>query len=149
LRYLVVVASVLITSTALIAAPTHHAVKKTAAAPAVCSSLGSDYEGASKKLAMLKVESMFDDSAVRVTMRETESTNLMDQARMTMELMKNHGCAGPTAAPSADRYMSAALDCKLAETKASNAELWAAYKGEAAPDPKPLTECDQAKWLPK
>lgn len=133
------------TSTALNAAPTHVPIKKSAE-PAVCSSLATDYENASKKLALLKAESAADDSAVRATMRETQSTNVIDQARMTMDLMRNNGCAGPTAAPSADKYLVAALNCVAAQTKQSTDAAWARYDGTAAPDPTPPSECDREKW---
>ena len=147
MRYLVV-ASVLITSTSVNAAPVRKPAKKISE-PAVCSSLAADYESASKKLALLKVQSAVDDSAIRATMRETQSTNIIDQARMTMDLLKNNGCKGPTAAPSADRYMSAALDCVTAQTKRETDAAWAQVDGKPAPDDsQPLAQCDQAKWAP-
>src|SRR5687767_22819 len=103
MRYLVV-ASLLITSTTSYAAPTAKSAKKDSE-PEVCTSLSSDYENASKKLAMLKAEGALDNSAVRATMREGQSGNILNEARMTMDLMKNNGCKGPTAAPSASRYL--------------------------------------------
>ena len=143
-----VVASLLITSTPLNAAPAHKPVKK-ATEPAICASLASDYEGASKKLAMLKVEGIFDDSAPRATMRETQSTNIIDQARITMDLMKNNGCKGPTAAPSADRYLTAALDCMKERTSRLADAAWARVDGKpAAAASEPPTQCDQTKWSP-
>jgi hypothetical protein len=141
-----VVASLLITSTPLSAAPARKPAKK-AAEPAICASLASDYEGASKKLAMLKVEGIFDNSAPRATMRETQSTNIMEQARFTMDLMKNNGCKGPTAAPSADRYMSAALDCMKERATRTADAAWAKLDGKpAAISSEPPTQCEQTSW---
>jgi hypothetical protein len=145
MRYLLV-ASLLVSSSSVSAAPAHKSARK-AATPAICASLASDYDAASKKLAMLKVEGIIDDSAPRATMRETESTNIIDQARITMDIMKNNGCKSPTAAPSADRYITAAFACETAATKQSTAALQAAMQGNAAPDSPSPAECDQSKWV--
>lgn len=144
MRFLLV-ASLLFSTSPLNAAPTAKSVRKPVEA-AICASLTRDYENGSKKLAMLKVEGVLDNSAMRATMRESQSNNILAQSRITMDLLKNNGCKGPTAAPSADHYLVAAMSCINARLGQDNDAAWARLDGKTAKTPKPLVECDQSNW---
>lgn len=147
MRYLLV-ASLVFASTPLTAEPAKKPSKK-ASDQKICVTLASDYEAASKKLAMIKVEGMLDNSAPRATMRATQSTTILDQARFTVGLMKDNGCKAPTAAPSADRYTLAALGC-LNERASQRADAaWAKLDGKTVTDPAPAAKCVQDSWVPE
>jgi hypothetical protein len=145
MRYLLI-ASILLNATSVNAAPAKKR-QAHAAEPAACKSLGDDYENASKKLAMLKADGLLDNSAPRATMRETESNNILSQARITMDLMRNNGCKGPTAAPSADFYLLDALKCSTAISKQSTEATLAIMRGGTVSDLPSPPECDQTKWV--
>src|SRR5207248_2717613 len=139
------ISALLLTSISAGAAPSHKAPQRKVAArrePAICTSLANDYEGASKSLAMLQADGLIDNSAPRATMRETQSANILEKARITMDLMKNNGCKGPTSAPSGDRYLSNALECKTAVLKQETAMMRDMANGGTASDPTPVPECD-------
>jgi hypothetical protein len=113
--------------------------------PAVCSSLRTDYEDASKKLALNQAHENIDNSAIRATMRQSEDNNVLAQARITMDLMKNNGCKSPTYAPSASRYALSSLKCSavLEELRAREAidRLNRTYTPRQS-----TSECDISTW---
>jgi hypothetical protein len=113
-------------------------VKAPASPSAICLKLSAGYENASKSLAGNVAKGIGDNSAPRATMREAENNNILAQARLTIDLLKENGCQMPTAAPSATRYFSAALKCK-------NDQLdMALGRGPIhIPD-----SCDSSKWTP-
>jgi hypothetical protein len=113
--------------------------------PAVCSSLRTDYENASKKLALNQAHDNIDDSAIRATMRESQDNNVLVQARITMDLMKSNGCKSPTYAPSASRYALAALSCSAALQHIRALEAIDRFNRTYTPRETP-SECDTSKW---
>lgn len=115
---------------------------------AMCAKLTADYEDASKSLAMYRAEGLIDNSAIRATMRETQASSTLEQARITMDLLKNHGCKSPTFAPSASRYITAAIACLTAKVDRSADESWARFDGKAPSAPTPLPACDRSTWQP-
>lgn len=129
------------------------AAPKRAAKPAVvsaaCLSLASDYEGFSKQLAANGVADALDSSAIRSTMRASQNSATLEQARMTADLLVKNGCKAPTYVPSAKRYLLPALTCSSDLTSA------AADRAMARLDHKPLPEaagnppsCDRSTWTP-
>lgn len=144
MKYLVI-ASMLISSATVDAAPVHKKVAKASEASA-CKSLASDYDNASKNLAMLEAQGLTDDSAPRATMRETQSNNILNQARITMDLMKNNGCKSPTAAPSANIYLMDAIKCSTAVMKQSSEAAILIAEGKSVSDFDRPPECDRSKW---
>lgn len=143
-----IVTGMALLATSVVAAPAKRAATR-ATEPSVCTSLMADYESANKKLAMLSAEDFGDNSAIRATMRETQSNNVLTQARMTMDLMKNNGCKGPTSAPSSTRYLSAALSCRTALLKQDLAATRARYDKSPPPTTDYPVECDQSTWKAK
>lgn len=117
------------------------------AEPAICAKLMSDYEDASKKLAYSQSEDAIDDSAPRTTMREVQNSNVMNQARMTMDLMKSAGCTMPTFVPSASRYGLASLHCATALQGIRTKHAVDRVEGKYVSYPEPV-ECDTATWKP-
>lgn len=115
--------------------------KKRAAAPksepAACAALHSDYEEASKRLAMNEATGIGDRSAIRATMRETENNGILAKARMTLDLLKGNGCRSPTSAPSMSRYFGSALKCQ-------NDLMGVRLSGTYSFPPS----CERAKWTP-
>jgi hypothetical protein len=100
-----------------------------------CAKLGADYENASKELAMTYAEGVGDNSAPRATMREARNGNVLEKARLTVELMRGNSCRIPTEPPSLARYLSPALACQTA--------LLGAQGGNLPP------ACDMSTWQPK
>ncbi|MEG3093062.1 hypothetical protein [Sphingomonas sp. PB1R3] len=117
------------------------------AEPAICAKLMADYEGASKKLAYSQSEDAIDDSAPRTTMREMQNSNVMNQAQMTMDLMKSAGCTMPTFVPSASRYGLASLRCATALQGIKTKHAVDRVEGKYVSYPEPV-ECDTATWKP-
>jgi hypothetical protein len=109
-----------------------------AAAPqaGVCAKLDSDYEHASKALAMVFAEGVGDNSAPRATMREAREANIRNEASQTLDLMQAHKCALPTAAPNAAPYVTQAMGCKAAQ-----------FKDELGLNANASEVCDMSKWV--
>lgn len=105
--------------------------------PAACVALHSDYEDASKRMAMNHVSGIGDNSAVRETTRETENSNVLAEARLTLDLLKANGCRLPKSAPSFSRYYDSALKCH-------NDILAVKLSGTYSFPPS----CDRSKWTP-
>lgn len=117
------------------------------AEPTICTKLMSDYEGASKKLAYSQAEDAIDNSAPRTTMREMQNSNVMNQAQMTMNLMKSAGCTMPTFVPSASRYGLASLRCATALQGIKTKHAVDRVEGKYVSYPEPV-ECDTSTWKP-
>lgn len=77
----------------------------------VCDKLAGEYDQAEKALAMTFAEGVGDDSAVRETSRQIESSNFISMAGIAVSLMEAHHCSMPDHAPSTARYLSPALTC--------------------------------------
>lgn len=107
---------------AAIASPSVAIAAPVPAAPSgVCSKLSADYDQAEKALAMTFAEGIGDDSAVRETNRQVESSNYITSAAIAVNLMEEHHCASlPDHAPSIARYMSNALSCKTDRLKSGD-----------------------------
>jgi hypothetical protein len=105
--------------------------------PAACAALHSDYEDASKRMAMNHVSGIGDNSALRETTRETENSNVLAEARLTLDLLKANGCRLPNSAPSFSRYYDSALKCH-------NDILAVKLSGTYSFPPS----CDRSKWTP-
>jgi hypothetical protein len=114
---------------------------------AECQRLASDYENASRMLALNAALNGADDSAARVNMRNSEDVATIQKAQLTLELMRGHSCKLPTFAPSASRYGNASALCQGALQIANmNADIQAKlgnYSGFATPP-----ECDTSNWKP-
>ena len=115
--------------------------------PSICASLANDLEEASKKLALNVANGVGDNSAPRATMREAEDTNTLAQAKMTMDVMHNNGCKGPSFVPSASRYGLASLTCATAKQKIRNRELIDRLDNKFVIYDLPA-ECDTQTWKP-
>lgn len=115
--------------------------------PAVCKSLMDQYEGASKKLALSQAEDSTDNSAARSTMREAQNGNVINQAKMTMDLMKSTGCKPPTFIPSASRYSLASLHCVAALKHIQAQEAVDRLDDKISDYPYPV-ECNTESWKP-
>jgi len=111
--------------------------------PAACAALHQEYENASKSLASNAVSSVDDSSRSASALRESRESNIIAQARFTMDLMRNNNCTMPTAAPSYQRYFNAALTCKRAEI----ADMARVLRGGAVADSLP--QCDRTYWQPE
>lgn len=98
-----------------------------------CTKLASDYDIASKQLAMNHAEGVGDNSAPRATMREARNNNILEKARITVELMRGNSCKMPTEAPDMGRYLSPALKCSTDMIGASTTPA----------------SCDMTTWQPK
>lgn len=120
----------------LILAPvTAQAQVKPAVAPAaggVCASLAKDYDDASKDLAANYAAGVGDNSAPRATLREMEDSNTLAQARITLDLMRDHRCPMPKSAPDRVFYLNDALTCATDRLKSG---------GSAQPP-----SCNRAIW---
>ena len=81
--------------------------------PSACAALHAEYAMAGKKLAWAKVRGDMARGAAK-TRFEQESTTIMSEARLTMDLLRNNGCKAPTTAPNRDAYLGQALDCYTA-----------------------------------
>jgi hypothetical protein len=141
----------LLASPALAAAKPVHRIavtKAPAAESAQCTKLRTDYDEASKTLALSKAEDLADDSAVRSNMRKTEDSNTIAQARITFDIMKSSGCKMPDFAPSADRYNLNMLDCVVA-LKKQQTEIVFARLDERMPKDVDQSACDTSKWAAK
>ena len=101
-------------------------------ASSVCFKLSDDYEFASKQLAMSYAEGIGDDSAPRATMREARNSNVLERARITLDLMRANNCKLPTEAPSLKRYLSSAMSCVSQRMSAGTA-----------------SSCEMANWPPE
>ena len=141
------IATVVGSASIAVAAPVRRATK--AGLPSGCVALIAEYEDASKGLAALKADGLTDTSAVRATMRETQASNILAQARITMDLLTSKKCGTPSAAPSASLYLAAALDCSLARATKTSDAAWARVRGETASSGAPLPECDRSTWVAK
>lgn len=110
--------------------------KPAAAPPAppatTCSILASTYEGASMDLAANRAEGVGDNSAPRATLRAMEDANTLAEARITLDLMRDHKCALPKSAPTSIFYLSDALSCATDRLKS---------QGAGSPP-----SCDRSKW---
>ena len=115
--------------------------------PAICASLTNDLEEDSKKLALNMAKGAGDDSAPRATMRESEDTNTLTQAKMTMDVMHANGCKGPTFVPSASRYGLASLSCVAAAQKIRSKMMMDRLDNRFVVYDPPA-ECDTATWKP-
>lgn len=105
-----------VTTTAILCAATvppsvAFAAPAPAATSGACSKLSADFDQAEKALAMTFAEGVGDDSAVRETSRQIESSNFISSAGIAVNLMEAHHCVLPDHAPSTARYLSAALTC--------------------------------------
>lgn len=130
-------------NTAAATPPQRKAPAKRAAAraePAACAALHNDYELASKKLAMNWAQGVTDNSAARATMRSTQDGVVMEQARVTMDLLRANGCKAPTAAPAKGAYEMQAMQCHTASLQAQTAAIFG--RGGTGP----VAECDMAQW---
>jgi hypothetical protein len=108
---------------------------------AVCGPLEADYEKASKLLALNAAEDVADNSAIRSASRHAEDQATLEKARITMDLMAGNKCKMPTAAPSAARYLSPALQCATDQYRAvSNSYLTGQLSAPAS--------CDTTSWTP-
>lgn len=112
-----------------------------------CHSLMVDYEAASKKLALSDAEDILDNSAARSTMRETQNGNVINQARMTLDLMKGSGCKLPTFVPSGSRYGAASLSCTAAKQRIRTQVAMDRLRDQVK-FYDPPAECDTATWKP-
>lgn len=116
-------------------APISAQTKSAAAAPstaAVCASLATSYDDASKTLAANYAEGVGDNSAPRAALRATEDANSLAQAHMTLDLMRDFRCPMPKSAPFAIFYLLPALTCATDRLKMS---------GSKSPP-----SCERAKW---
>lgn len=101
-------------------------------AAGVCAALASTYDGASKELATNSAEGIGDNSAPRATLRALEDSNTLAEAKMTLDLMRDHHCPMPKSAPARIFYLLPALTCANDRMKAS---------GSVSP-----ASCDQQTW---
>jgi hypothetical protein len=132
-------------TTALVAATVNHAHKPVSKeTSATCTKLSDDYEDVSKALAANAADDALDNSAIRSTMRQTQNSTAMEQARMTLELMRSNNCKIPTAAPTAKRYLVAALTCKNAQATRRSDVAW----GKSSDTSSPIPECYRSTWKP-
>lgn len=113
-----------------------------------CAKLRSDYEDASKELALNKAKGNVDNSAIRATMREAENNNILNQSRMIFDMMKANGCRIPDHIPSASRYGLASITCSAALQKRKADEAYDRYQGRNFVYHGPITECDISEWTP-
>jgi hypothetical protein len=102
-----------------------------------CAALHLDYEETSKRMAMNHASGIGDNSAIRATKREAENTNILAEARLTLDLLKGNGCSLPKSAPSGARYYGSALRCH-------NDMLGVRLSGKYSFPPS----CERAKWTP-
>ncbi|WP_156367262.1 hypothetical protein [Novosphingobium sp. KN65.2] len=121
------------------------APQKSKAEPAQCTKLRTDYDDASKKLALAQAYDVLDHSAIRSTMRNSENSNVIAQARMTFDIMKGQGCSVPDYTPSAGRYGLQSLQCAsaLQEQRTKNAFADLDNRPRSYETPK---ECDTTAW---
>ena len=110
-----------------------------------CAVLSREYENASKRLAANETDDLMDDSAVRATMRQTQNNNIIENAHITLELMRNNKCALPTSAPSAERYGGVAAYCKLV----SDAHRFDRQLGKASSEDPEVSKCEMQNWKPE
>lgn len=120
---------------------------KQAGEPEVCKALMSDFEDASKSLALSDAEDVLDDSAIRSTMREAQNSNIINKARMTMDIMKSHGCTLPTFVPSGERYSLSSLGCVTARQSIRAREAVDRFRSQFESYPEP-EECETKLWKP-
>lgn len=114
--------------------------------PSQCQKLRGEYDDASKKLALANAYESIDDSAMRSTMRNSENSNIIAQARMTFDIMKSAGCKLPTYAPSADRYGSDSLSCMAALQKQRTNNAMARLDDRMPSFDTPHA-CDTSAWF--
>ncbi|MHA6722852.1 hypothetical protein [Sphingomonas sp. RS2018] len=93
-----------------------------AASTGTCAVLMRQYDGASMDLASGFAASVGDNSAPRATLREMENGNALATAKIALDLMRDNRCAMPKSAPSTAPYLTAALNCRNDQLKASRAE---------------------------
>lgn len=103
---------------------------------AICVNLAADYVGASKSLSYNMAVGLVDNSAPRATLRETQNSNILAQARLTLDLMMANSCRLPTSAPS-PKYLTSALQCRHDEIKAE------VERSTITP-----ASCDRTQWKP-
>lgn len=108
--------------------------------PVACGALHDEYELASKRLALNWAQGATDNSAARATMRSTQDSMTVDQARTTIELLRGNGCKAPTGAPDKEPYMAQALECNTAFLRAQIAMVGG--RGDSGPIPG----CDMTQW---
>ena len=120
-------------------------VPSTPAETLQCAKLRNQYEDASKKLALTHAYDTVDDSAVRSTMRNSESSNVIAQARLTFDIMKSAGCKLPAHAPSAERYAANSLSCTVALQRQRTANALARLDDDVSSFETPA-ECSTNLW---
>lgn len=106
--------------------------------PSSCAQLLADYDNQDRQIAMINVEGIGDDSVPRETMRELRALNRQIQKLGLIEIMRGRSCPLPNNTNGAASYLSNALDCSAAMTRAG---LYARTSRDSFP------ECDQAKWI--
>jgi hypothetical protein len=145
---LLLVASLLLTSSGSNAASTQTPNRKQAERP-ICSLLMTDYDNVSKMLAALEIEVLLHNRVAKAAARQHRRFNdIWAQARVSIDLLKSNGCKGPNAAPSASRYVVAALRCINAQSDHSTRAAWATLEDRRHVVPQSLVECDQSAWVP-
>jgi len=117
------------------------------AEPEACAKLRTDYEDASKNLALNEAKGRIDNSAIRATMREAENNNIINQYRMVFDIMKSNGCKLPDHVPSGSRYALASISCSAA-IQGRRADEAADKFFNRLEDRGPIKECDISEWKP-
>lgn len=114
------------------------------ASPA-CAKLQSDYEMASKQLSLNEARSA-TRSPLQKAINEGENIEVLNKAKIVLDLMRGNACRLPAEAPSASKYQLAALSCLLEEkTAVANAEWAKLGVKSATPAGK---ACDLRSWKP-
>ena len=83
-----------------------------------CASLQKEYAMTGKRLAWAKVRGDMGGPAAKLR-AEQEATTISSQAQMTLDLLRANKCKVPTASPNRDAYLTQALDCYTAISRAT------------------------------
>jgi len=97
-----------------------------------CSYLMKRYDNASMDMAANFASSVGDNSAPRATLRAMEDANSLSEAKMALDLMRDHRCAMPKTVPNSALYSLEAMTCASDRMKI----------GAGANPPS----CDRAQW---
>lgn len=100
-----------------------------------CAALQQQWRGIEVALANNDADGVTDNSAPRATMREAQNTANYAKAQVVLRLMELGRCALPLTAPSPSTFASEAMQCRLAQMKASIADLKAG-----------LPACNSQSW---
>jgi Tfp pilus assembly PilM family ATPase len=132
-------------------AASHHTVPA-ATVSSQCRSLANAIDDSVMEMSALKVEGFADNSAVRATMRATQTSNKQTEIQNDILLMNSNKCTPYKHSLSPSTYELPAVRCATAKLTEQNAAL-EAKNGEqstpTSPDIQPSAiACDRSKWEP-